>query len=302
MAVILKNKTTIYGLVGDLAALQAADATELARAEAAELVLTNNLAAEAVTARAAELLLTNNLTSEASRATAAEGVLQTAITAEETARIAAVSAEETARIAGDAGLQTQINNVLSNVDGVALNSLTEIVTAFQAADGTLNGAITTLASTASTALAAEATTARAAELLLTNNLASEASTARAAELVLTTDLATEVSARTAADSALDVALKAYADNAATQGGSLPKLETLVVSANKIVLSKAPKSGINGIMNFGTVRYMDSFGMAYDAPVSVDGTDLSGKTFIVSVDASGDWDGKSVSVQYIYINV
>jgi len=299
---ITRAKSSISGLNADLTALYAADATELARAEAAELVLTNNLAAEAVTARAAELLLTNNLTAEASRATAAEGVLQTAITAEETARIAAVSAEETARIAGDAGLQTQINNVLSNVDGVALNSLTEIVTAFQAADSDLNGAITTLASTASTALAAEATTARAAELLLTNNLASEASTARAAELVLTTNLAAEVSARTAADSALDVALKAYADNAATQGGSLPKLETLVVSANKIVLSKAPKSGVNGIMNFATVRYIDGSGVAYDAPVFIDGSDVSGKTYTISVDTSGQWDGFSVSIQYLYVNV
>ena len=199
-------------------------------------------------------------------------------------------------------VQTQINNVLSNVDGVALNSLSEIVTAFQAADSTLNGAITTLASTASTALAAEATTARAAELLLTNNLASEASTARAAELVLTTDLAAEVSARTAADSALDVALKAYADNAATQGGSLPKLEQLIVTANKIVLTKAPKAGINGIMNFGTVRYVDSNGIAYDAPVLADATDVSGKTFIVSVDTSGQWDTFSVAVQYMYVNV
>ncbi|MFZ4504312.1 MAG: hypothetical protein ACOYM1_10200, partial [Methylovulum sp.] len=76
MAVIIRNKSTIYGLVSDLATLQAADATELARAQAAELVLTNNLVSEASTARAAELLLTTNLAAEAAAARAAELVLR----------------------------------------------------------------------------------------------------------------------------------------------------------------------------------------------------------------------------------
>jgi len=43
-------------------------------------------------------------------------------------------------------LQGQIDNVLSNVDGAALDSLTEIVAAFQAADSSLNGAISSLSS------------------------------------------------------------------------------------------------------------------------------------------------------------
>jgi len=42
-------------------------------------------------------------------------------------------------------LQTQVNNILSNTDAVALNSLSEIVTAFQDADTGLDGAITSLA-------------------------------------------------------------------------------------------------------------------------------------------------------------
>ncbi|MGI9211765.1 MAG: hypothetical protein ACR2HF_04775, partial [Methylococcaceae bacterium] len=97
-------------------------------------------------------------------------------------------------------------------------------------------------------------------------------------------------------------LKAYADAAATNGGGIPKLESLTVASNKIVLTKAPKAGLNGIMNFGTVRYVDVNGIAFDAPVLADGTDATGKTFIVSVDASGDWDGKQVQVQYLYVNV
>lgn len=338
MAIITRAKSTVYGLTTDLAALQAADQAELARAQAAELVLTNNLAQEvldriagdlansnsvsyeATTARAAELVLTNDLATEAATARAAELVLTNDLATEVAARIAAVSAEEAARIAGDAHLQNQIDNVLSNTDGAALDSLTEIVTAFQNADSNLNGAITTLANTASTALAAEAATARAAELVLTTDLATEAATARAAELALTTNLATEAAtaraaelalandiaaeaaARAAADAVLDSSLKAYADNAATQGGSLPKLESVVVSGNTIVLTKAPKSGIHGIMNFATVRYLDINGVAYDAPVTIDGSDVTGKTFTIAVDTSNQWDGFSVAVQYIYVNV
>jgi hypothetical protein len=119
----------------------------------------------------------------------------------------------------------------------------------------------------------------------------------------TTDAAKPISTLTqAALTSLDTTLKAYADNSATQGGSLPKLEQLIVTANKIVLTKAPKAGLNGIMNFGTVRYVDSNGIAYDAPVLADATDVSGKTFIVSVDTSGQWDTFSVAVQYMYVNV
>lgn len=55
-----------------------------------------------------------------------------------------VAIEAAARVAADANLQNQINNVLSNIDLSALDSLTEIVAAFEAADASLNGAITTL--------------------------------------------------------------------------------------------------------------------------------------------------------------
>lgn len=64
------------------------------------------------------------IAAEEARALAAEGVLASDI----------------------ADVNTRVDNVLSNVDGTALNSLSEIVTAFQAADDDLNGAITLLAS------------------------------------------------------------------------------------------------------------------------------------------------------------
>lgn len=302
MAIITRNKTTVYGLTTDLANLQQADATELARAQAAELVLRTDLASEATTARAAELVLTNNLSSEVTRATAAELAEMTRATAAETVLQTNITTEEAARIAGDLALGVRIDNALSNLDGSALDSLTEIVTAFQAADSTLNGAITTLANAAGSDLTDEIARATSAEGVLTTNLAAEVVRAQSAESTLTTDLNSEVAARIAADSALDVSLKAYTDEAVRVGGALPKLESLVVAADKIVLSNAPKNGINGIMNFATVRYVDSNGVAYDAPVMLDGSDVSGKTYTVAVDTSGEWNGKSVSIQYIYVVV
>lgn len=68
--------------------------------------------------------------------------IESQISAEESRALAAESA-----LASDiADVNTRVDNVLSNVDGVALNSLSEIVTAFQTADNDLNGAITLLAS------------------------------------------------------------------------------------------------------------------------------------------------------------
>jgi hypothetical protein len=77
------------------------------------------------------------------------------------------------------------------------------------------------------------------------------------------------------------------------------LESRIVSSNKIVLSFAPQQGVNGVMNFGTVRYIDDNGVAYDAPVTVDSSDASGKTLAISVDTSGQWDSFTVYVQYVH---
>ena len=60
-----------------------------------------------------------------------------------------------------AALSATVNNIISNTDGAALDSLTEIVSAFQSADSTLNGAITTLASDATSARTALETSLKA---------------------------------------------------------------------------------------------------------------------------------------------
>lgn len=54
---------------------------------------------------------------------------------------------------GQKAEQTAVDFITSNVDVAALDSLTEVVSAFQTADSSLNGAITSLAASASSATA-----------------------------------------------------------------------------------------------------------------------------------------------------
>ena len=118
------------GTSSDVSDLQGQiDAEEAARI-AADAVLQGNIDAEAATRASADATLTSDLADEVSRATAAEGVIA-----------ADLVAEITARTNGDASLQSQINSIVSNTDPAALDSLTEIVAAFQAADGSITGVV-----------------------------------------------------------------------------------------------------------------------------------------------------------------
>jgi hypothetical protein len=120
-----------------------------------------------------------------------------------------ISSETSRATAAEAALGTRIDNVLSNVDGAALDSLTEVVSAFQSADSTLNGAITSLANSASSALTSEVNRATAAEGVIAAGLAQELLDRAAADTTLqgnintvAGNLSTETSARTSADSTL----------------------------------------------------------------------------------------------------
>ena len=96
----------------------------------------------------ADYALQSALTAEISRATAAEGVNAQAISDEESRATAAegviasdLAQEVIDRQNADAVLQGQIDFIKDNTDPVALDSLTEIVAAFQAADGSITGVV-----------------------------------------------------------------------------------------------------------------------------------------------------------------
>lgn len=82
-------------------------------------------------------------------------------------------------------------------------------------------------------------------------------------------------------------------------GLVATLETLPVVQGAITLTNAPAGGVNGVMNFGTVRYIDDEGVAYDAPVVATADD---RVFNISTDTAGQWDGNSVQVQYVHVPV
>jgi hypothetical protein len=97
-----------------------------------------------------------------------------------------LSSEITRATAAEAALGTRIDNVLSNVTPGSLDSLSEVVSAFQSADSTLNGAITSLASSASSGLAAETSAREAADSALDARLDTAESDINAIESAATT--------------------------------------------------------------------------------------------------------------------
>lgn len=116
--------------------------------------------------------------------------------------------------------------------------------------------------------------------------------------VVTTDaLVTDIDANPAAAMAPSAeAVKNYTEAAVSQGGGIPVMESLVVSGDEITLTNTPRGAINGIMNFGTVRYVDENGVAWDAPVL---PTADPKIFSISADSEGQWAGNTVQIQYIY---
>ncbi len=117
------------------------------------------------------------------------------------------------------------------------------------------------------------------------------------DAVLSAELVQDLSLSAAIDLAPSVAaVKAYADAAATAGGSIPTLETLTVAGSEITLSAAPKGGVSGVMNFATCRYVDGNGVAFDAPIVATANPL---VFGISTDTTDQWHLNQVQIQYLY---
>jgi len=97
--------------------------------------------------------------------------------------------ESSTRQAADENLQQQINNILSNIDPSALDSLTEIVEAFQNADSDLQDAINAALGTHTSELAIETSARIAADEALQNSINAEVERAILADATLEAKLA-----------------------------------------------------------------------------------------------------------------
>ena len=182
--------------------------------------------------------LAGSVSTESSRAVAAEGALSTAL-----------ASASSSLASGLAAVNTRVDNVLSNVDAVALNSLAEIVSAFQSADSDINGAISTLAGNASTnlqsvstalagSISGEVSRATAAEQAIAGDLSDEVTRATAAEQAIAGDLSDEVTRATAAEQAIssdlsDEVTRATAAEQAIAGDLSDAIDTLNGSISSV---------------------------------------------------------------------
>lgn len=118
------------------------------------------------------------------------------------------------------------------------------------------------------------------------------------DAVLKAGLVQDLSGASATDNTASVdAIKAYVLGAASTGGAKSILENVVVVGDTITLTHEPRNGVDGIVNFNTVRLIDENAVAYDAPVQAS---ADPKKFIILTDTMEQWDTKTVKVQYVYL--
>lgn len=179
-------------IASEQAAREAADSALESKAEQDLAQAVSDLEAADASLQQSLSEVSGDLESEVGRL---EGLLSDEVSARESADLSLdskIDAEIAAREAADSSLQSQINNIISNTDPEALDSLSEIVEAFQSADGNLNQLITDLGTSSASALQAEIDRASGEEARIEAKLDQEISDREAAILA-------EVSAREAAD-------------------------------------------------------------------------------------------------------
>lgn len=170
---------------------------------------------------------------------------------------AADAAEASARISADNSLNTKIDFIISNIDPAALDSLTEIVSAFQSVDGDLDAAITAVLAEHNAEVSAETSSRISGDLSLelalsveisnrisainlehdhhvsgdasvktwaSDQLSVEISNRQAGDTTLSNALSTEVVNRTSADASLAAAITNEANTRAA--GDLMVEETV----------------------------------------------------------------------------
>jgi hypothetical protein len=140
----LETDQGVSNNAGAIASLQTALADELVARQGADTTNANAITAETSARVAADDSASSARGAEATARSDGDGVLDTKIDTEISDRTTAVSAEAAARVAAVTGIQTQITNILSNATPGSLDSLAEIVAAFESADSTLTGTLSSI--------------------------------------------------------------------------------------------------------------------------------------------------------------
>ena len=291
MAVLLRHKNMIFGLNDDINRLDLADAAEILARGNADQALQDSIDGEILRATTAEGTLTSNLAQEVLNRVAGDGALDSRLDVIEAGLMSgifwrqsfetladletALAANEATSEAGWAYYVKSENDgyvIVDENDGDYIPTGWTTKSLIKFADYTeLSGLVS--------AEKTRAELAEATKLTKSDNLS---------------DLTNVAVARTN----LEVYSKTETANLISQGGAEGIMEVLTVINDKIVLSHTPKNGL--ILNFATVRHTDANLVSWDIPVIKDITDVTGKTFTLSPDLTGQFNSKTVSVQYFYI--
>lgn len=318
MAILKRAKISIAGLPEDLLAINAAiEAEELARKTA-----TGTLTELTTTAKESLVLAINELVVSLGEADSdAEGALRAENNLSDLADVEAsrsnlevFSKEEVTSAINTAKLALGTNyNVADITARDALEDLDVSDRVFVADDGDGKWAMyvpadvelgtwTKIADQDSLENAISGPAIKAAyESQEDTNVFDDAAKARLASAILETaitqtidaedeEAAGKVVSSAAVSAYVEERIGAMADTAITK-------ESLVVAGSTITLTTAPKNGVNGVLNFATVRYIDGDGVAYDAPVVA--TEVP-EAFTISTDTVDQWDTFTVQVQYLHV--
>lgn len=200
-------------------------------------------------------------------------------------------------------IETKIEFVLENTDPEALDSLKEIVDAFQEADSDINSVISSLASSASSALAAEQSAREAADSALDGRLdiletdPVTKSYVDSADSALQANINAEQSARESADNALDGRLdvletdpvtKSYVDSAdQALDARLDVLETDPVTKSYVDGAISSEQSAREGADSAEQAAREAADAALDARLDVLESDPVTKTYVDAADSALD---------------
>lgn len=312
MAIIQRAKSSIKGLTTDLQTLTDSIASEVAARGAAD----GNLTALTTTAKTDLVSAINEVLTVAEANVAPEGVLlainnlnDVADVAVARTNLAVMSADEVGTAIDLAKLAVGTNHAVADIgERDALTNLSLADRVFVADDGDAKWAMYVPTDVTEGAYqwvkiydqdalenSIDAPGIKAAyESNANTNAFTDAEKTKLSTAIVVADLAAEVGEGSLTEAASTQAVKAYVDAIPAPESVGVNSESLVVAGSTITLAK-PVASVSSVLNFGCVRYTDSDGVSFDAPVIATATPGE---FTISTDSAEQWDGFTVQIQYL----